>query len=520
MESVNPGTFRGLLAPGYSLTMLDCHLNIHRSQIMRSITRIFVVLTAVLGSAVFGQASAAMAGNPSEEEQRTVQIVLYPAPEPRPALKYQLLPPFLERRPGNAAVWWNGIPGEREQFFAAFDKHLEKILAWTEIPVGDPREKAYREKELGKVIHLLRDGVFADMQRAAQFESCDWQLPIHEGNFIGILLPNVQHAREYARFLAARAHLEIAEGKYDQAVRTLQTGYAEARHVAQGPTIINSLVGVTIAGIMSYQVQQFIQQPDAPNLYWALSSLPRPLVDFRPGGEAESNILYLQFPELRDLDQKKLSPDEWRTLLNKVVADCSKLDDHQRSPAAIGAITVMSTIQGYPKAKRYLIAQGRAAAEVEAMPVAQVVLLYSVHVFDDLSADRFKWFFLPASETGSQPEQAEQRLREAVARHEIIPMASLLLLAVMSPAKEAETRCEWTVAMLRICEAMRLYAATHDGRWPDRLSDVTEVPIPPNPCDGKPFVYQRRGDKAFLTSEKGPKNWHRNYEITLKPKAK
>ena len=68
---------------------------------------------------------------------------------------------------------------------------------------------------------------------------------------------------------------------------------------------------------MSNQVQQFIQQPDAPNLYWALSTLPRPLVDMRPGAEAESNILYLQFPELRDLDKKKLSPEEWRELLKK-----------------------------------------------------------------------------------------------------------------------------------------------------------------------------------------------------------
>ena len=74
--------------------------------------------------------------------------------------------------------------------------------------------------------------------------------------------------------------------------------------------------------------------------------------------------------------------------------------------------------------------------------------------------------------------------------------------------------------MLRIFEAMRLYAATHDGQWPDRLSDITEVPIPMNPFDGKSFIYQRQGNKAILTSEHGPTGMPWRHEITLMPKAK
>jgi hypothetical protein len=179
----------------------------------------------------------------------------------------------------------------------------------------------------------------------------------------------------------------------------------------------------------------------------------------------------------------------------------------------------MLTIQGYPTAKRYLIGQGRSAAEVEAMPVAQVVLLYSAQIYNELSDDKFKWFFLPAAEAGNGPQLADRQLRDAIAAREIIPLASLLVPASMA-AKNAETRCQWNLAVLRIFEAMRLYAAAHDGRWPDRLADVAEVPIPTNPCDGKPFVYQRQGDKAVLTSEKGPEGVPWRYEIALMPKAK
>jgi hypothetical protein len=481
---------------------------------MRMIAGSLLALTVVfLPAAVFGRS----------EEQKPVQIVLYPSPEPRPALKYQLLPPFMERRPGNAAVFWNRVPAERSHFYAdlyATGGLWDKLQKWMDIPLGDPREKAYRTKELAKDIGILHPGgICRDMERAARFESCDWQLPFREGNPFEVLLPEMQQTRTYARLLSAKAHLEIAEGKYDEAVRTLQTGYAEARHVAQAPCLVCSLIGVTIAGVMSHQVQQFIQQPDAPNLYWALSTLPRPLIDFRPAGELESNFLYLQFPELRDLDKKRLSPEESRALLDKVLKDLSRIYG-QSAPKAHLAETAESILQGHPRAKRWLIEHGRAAAEVEAMPAAQVVLLYSVRLYEQFNDDHFKWFFLPASEAGNGPEQADRHLTKAnLAKCEIIPLASVLLPAVMA-AKGAETRLQWTLAMLRVFEAMRLYAAAHDGRWPERLSDITHVPIPINPCDGKPFVYQRQGDKAVLTSERGPKGMPWRYEITLKAKAK
>lgn len=237
-------------------------------------------------------------------------------------------------------------------------------------------------------------------------------------------------------------------------------------------------------------------------------------------------MLFLQFPELRNLDKKSLSPEEWRGVLRKCIDDmygimglCNGRGPSPTREAAMAALTLAS-IQGYPSAKKYLIEQGRTAAEVEAMPVAQVVLLYTVRVYAELSDDQFKWFYLPSGEAGEGFAKAEQHTsRSLAANREIIPIARLLLPAIMA-AKNAETRNEWNLAMLRIFEAMRLYAATHDGQWPDRLSDITETPIPVNPFDGKSFVYSRQGNKAFLTSEHGPRGMPWRHEITLMPKAK
>ena len=55
--------------------------------------------------------------------------------------------------------------------------------------------------------------------------------------------------------------------------------------------------------MLAEQVLVLAQQKDAPNLYWALTRLPRPLVDLRKGIDAESNALIFSFPELRDLDK-------------------------------------------------------------------------------------------------------------------------------------------------------------------------------------------------------------------------
>ena len=96
------------------------------------------------------------------------------------------------------------------------------------------------------------------------------------------------------------------------------------------------------------------------------------------------------------------------------------------SPEEADALVMTGlSLQGYPQAKQYLVEHGRSAAEVEAMPVAQVILLYTVHVYDELRDDQFKWLFLPYAEASKGMEQADRSLKEAIAaRREIIPIAA------------------------------------------------------------------------------------------------
>ena len=250
--------------------------------------------------------------------------------------------------------------------------------------------------------------------------------------------PSCNSCGPYARLLAAKAHLEIAEGKYDQAVETLQTGFALARDAAKGPTLIHSLVGNACAGLMSEQIEKLTRQPDAPNLYWRASALPQPLIDFRPGFDAESNGLFLRISDLRDMDKKDSSPEQWTKLLEKTVHGLTGLGIGGDIPADVPAAAL--ALQGYPVAKQYMIERGRPAAEVEAMPVAKVILIYSVQRYQEVHDETFKAVFLPYADGRKSLLEGERELKIAVGRHEeVIPFAAMLLPAIIK-AKTAETR--------------------------------------------------------------------------------
>jgi len=64
----------------------------------------------------------------------------------------------------------------------------------------------------------------------------------------------------------------------------------------------------------------------------------------------------------------------------------------------------------------------------------------------------------------------------------------------------ARGQLERRIALLRHVEALRLYAAEHDGKLPARLSDIP-VPLPVDPFSGKPFDYTVEGTTAHLRGE-------------------
>ena len=160
-------------------------------------------------------------------------------------------------------------------------------------------------------------------------------------------------------------------------------------------------------------------------------------------------------------------------------------------------------LRGYPIAKRALIEQGRTRRKKSRpCPCPKSSSVTRVQTYNELRDRMFKWFFVPYPQArGRQP--GGRRYLKRRRKREIVPLASLLLPAIGSVHFQM-AKSERSVAMLRVIEALRIYAARHQGRLPDKLADISEVPVPVDPTTGQAFVYQKnrrhRGDRVAVSA--------------------
>lgn len=427
---------------------------------------------------------------------------------PCAALRYQLLPTFLDQTPGNAAQYYYvaaQFVGEREL------PEIDRLWSM-------PLKELQQSRPLVHIDSLSGGPAFHYLELAARREWCRWDLPIRTEH-ISLLLPKLSTFRRLGRMLAVQARVQIARKQYNEAIHTLQTGFAMARHVAEGPTLIQSLVGTSIAGLMLKPIEDMIQQPDAPNLYWALTALPSPFIDLRRSIQLEHSMLYLMAPRLRNLESARLTRQQWRELsddlakiMDSLLGRPDRLGPSWRGKAGLTAMAIWL----YPRAKQYVISKGKTPKEVEAMPVQQVITLYTLETYVHVKDELFKWFHVPYWQAREGMQKADQARKQAGRQYPGNPF--LALLPALSRSYFSTTNRDRKIAALHCVEAVRMYAAGHEGRLPTNLSEITEVPIPIDPVTGKGFGYKVVGNTITLDgpAPKGVSAWDGlRYEVTF-----
>ena len=371
-----------------------------------------------------------------------------------------------------------------------------------------PELRSEHDKEDKKYFLTERLGgagndMLEQLDTGARCESSDWGIPIYEYDYDTMFLAEIQSIRKPARILAVRARVQIADGKFDEAIRTLQTGYALGRHVAHGPFVIQFLVGgaifrnhVETSGIADSGTgapESLLGLGVAPAADGRLSAglrgrigegLPRPSRTPRPGQEALSAGTVAATPGANRRSLVCVGTGGF----------VGQTTDRGGTPPMLHTF-----LDGYPDAKKYLISKGRPAAEVEAMPVPQVVLLYTMQTYDELRDDCCKCLWLPYPEALKWLEQAKKQPGDnPLASREFGHLAAYAKRLLIT--KRASARIDRNIAALEILEAIRLYGASHDAQLPERLSDITEVYLPSDPLRGEPFLYRREGNSAILES--------------------
>jgi hypothetical protein len=434
---------------------------------------------------------------PTAQSPWAIDRTLNVSPQSAPAhvFKYRLLPLTYDLKEGNAVpIYLRLVHGQND---AARKYWAETPAPWNELPVNKvPLDEA--RKFLDAESRLLQQ-----LELGARRRTAEWNYTLDQGNPMHVLMPDLQNMRDFSPMLVLQARVALAEGDFVKAAHHIQTGFAFSRHVSEGPFLISSLVGLAIERRISDTVADFIERPNAPSLFWPLVDLPRPLIDMRRQYDQDYNLAELLF--LTDLDRERTA-EQWDVVLRRLRTELQELAKLQQSdkaaaffPKGCGPGDAAAKAPDLPDARKYVAkAKGLSAEKVEAMPPAQVLMLYILGTFEEDRDLVFRGFNLPYSQAFSEFAAAGKRLRELPITEGHI-LGKMMLPSHNIPSRQA--RQERSLAALQVVEALRIYAAAHESRLPDKLDDVTEVPIPNDPGTGKPFEYSREGETATLISK-------------------
>lgn len=423
-------------------------------------------------------------------------------PEPSPALKYRFWKTPALRKPGNvnsmmsrAMILYLSHPN-RSELDNQYLKHGER---WIDQNVADDLLRA----------HLAEQREILDtLYEAADLETIELRSTLRGKKGVEVLaasLVEVQNLRNLARLIQLDAINAMADLRYDDALTAISSGFRLAEYTTKGgdANLMTGLVSIAISGITYDLVERLSKEPQAPNLYWALASLPEELWSRRISVEGEiASISRVVHPLFEPADST-MTESEWRNRLmavaETVITNSTpgagatiKSEDARKSNLILAQMAVGTALLLFSdRAAQELIDDGQPQHIVERMSPSEVVAQNTSLGFEKLRDHMFKWSLL--SNQGRTYTEKEWRRFTSQQTDFIVPAHILLglLLPALQAYESAALRCSTMHKQLLLHESLRAHAAAHNGSLPATLVDLEPVPSWPNPATERLFEYQR-----------------------------
>jgi hypothetical protein len=407
--------------------------------------------------------------------------------------------------PGNPIQGYLKCFSEQNPFF--FSKQsMDEREKWVDMPLKDlPVEKL---RHYGGI--ALRNADYA-----ARLDHPDWQVLLQlKSAGIELLVPDLQQMRILAGALRVRLRGEIADHRFDDALVTAQTMFALSRHTAEHPTLIAYLVSASLANIAAGPLEEMVAQPGCPNLFWALTDLPHPLINVHRAVQGERIFLMKEFDlvdpraPMSDAQVQKVV-DRFQALHHLTVFNPAR---EKLKPELRDWFADRARDQAYvTAARKRLIEYGTAREMVKNFSALQVVFLDEKHHFLEWRDEAFKGMTLPYWQ--GEPLLAVKKFKNDS------PITRMVPIRAGDKVRQAQARLEQRIVILRCIEAMRMYAAENDGKLPAQLADIS-LPLPVDQLSGKAFHYKLDGNTATLHGTPPPRlkndpNYNVRYEITI-----
>ena len=429
------------------------------------------------------------------------RLTITPAAEPVPALKHRFVVPLHKRKPGNAATHYLRSLGESSgpgiRWSRLKDQYGEQVYDWCDldIPMNEIPMKEFRQvaQSFGHYVDLY-------IRQASECRECVWgleEMDLRGPEAIAFLLPDIQESRALGQGLMLLSRLSTFERRYEDSIDYIRMNYQLGRDFGKQRFLVCQLVGFAEVGQANQSVIELISAPDSPNLYWALSELPRPVVPMRESMNLEMSLGLRMFPALLDVEEKEHSAQEWTRLVQTTINDLNAASGLlegaiiPKDKTLAQVTTAGLALFVYPAAKQRLIDSGESSDEVEAMSVSQVLLIDTAREFQKIADDMEKWTFVPYQ------QRRKIRFPNRSFEDGFGPLLADLLLPATAAAYTAQMRVQWQIDALRAVEALRMHAAA-TGSLPKSLDEVTVVPVPRNPITEKNYEYRLDGNTAVL----------------------
>ena len=480
----------------------------------------FAVCIVLALTAVRVEPAAAQPAIEPKDGRVTIPLTLSPAAAPKPVSRYYLRPEYRDLQPGEKVAGFMKCFMEQAIFFN--EENTKKRQAWLDMPLADlPAGVEQAPIHNGIAYDPAYASLMVYIDQAARYTRTEWNEWFnlrHDG--INTLLPEVQQFRRLAPVVLLRMRGEVKSGEFQRATESAKTLFGMADPLLHHPTLIGNLVGIAIVSMALDGLEEMVQQPGCPNLFWSFVDLPTPLTPIRAGLAGERLFLTGQFGSLVKAGGplSGVELDRHIEQITNIVRyeggePGSWAEQIIRNPRVRYTAWSLDKGRVADARKRLVELGGFKAGVVETFPPLQVVITDDLVQFEVLRDEQFKGLNLPYHQAAGLPD-FEAQLKDI--RRDLI-LAPTLLPAALK-VKTAEARTDQRVAYLRIIEAVRLYAHANGGTLPNTL-DAIKLPLPMDPFTGKPFEYAVKDGVATLYGA-NPQPDHpatnRRYELRLR----
>lgn len=486
---------------------------------------------ALIAAALACAAAPATAQPPAvpENGKLTIPLTLSLTAEPRPTSRFLLQPQYTDLMPGEKLAGFLKCFMEQERFFSSAEE--KKRTDWNALPLADLPLDQIRQHGVydGHGAGVL-DGIAYDppnarlmvfMDQAARYDRVEWNLWYNlRKDGLSALLPEVQKLRSLALVLKLRMRAEIKAGEFARSAETSKTLFGLARMLERAPTLISYLVGIAVASVAVDALEEMVQQPGCPNLYWGLTDLGGPVLDIRTGAGGERVWLASLFRPALDATGP-LSDEQLAAVFRRIdglfESEGSKPKKEVPPPPSAQFKKLAADPKFVDAARAFLVETGSKPNVVKTFTPLQAVFVADIRHLEASRDDCLRTLTLPQWQAEPLARAIDDDLKKQKADGKLV-LAPELVPAVLR-VRQRSAALDQRVAYLRVIEAIRLYAHDNGGRLPASLDDI-KLPLPLDPVTGKAFAYAiQDGGVAVLHGGNpipGNDRANRVYEITVR----